>query len=171
MIHLSMAELMEYTDWERSEWLKFLRKHGPQTLALTAGPYGDGRFQSVGELIKHVFGAEMRYVDRLHARPLTDSATIPDADLDALFAFGQASRRELRQLLDTFPAAEWDTPRQFQIMTFRISATPRKIAAHVLLHEIRHWAQIATLLRLNGFVPEFHDFLVSPVLGGELQPE
>jgi len=33
----------------------------------------------------------------------------------------------------------------------------------VLMHEIRHWAQIATLLRTD----EFHDFLFSPVLGGE----
>ena len=40
---------------------------------------------------------------------------------------------------------------------------------HVLMHEIRHWAQIATLLRLNGVAGEFHDFLFSPVLGGEFK--
>jgi len=37
------------------------------------------------------------------------------------------------------------------------------------LHEIRHWAQIGTLFRLNGLTIEFHDFLFSPVLGGEFK--
>jgi hypothetical protein len=37
----------------------------------------------------------------------------------------------------------------------------------VLLHEIRHWAQIATLLRHNGIKGDLHDFLFSPALGGD----
>jgi hypothetical protein len=40
---------------------------------------------------------------------------------------------------------------------------------HTLIHEIRHWAQIATLSRLNGFDVEFRDFLFSPVMGGEFR--
>jgi uncharacterized damage-inducible protein DinB len=50
-----------------------------------------------------------------------------------------------------------------------LRATPRKLVVHVLMHEIRHWAQIGTLFRLNGLTGEFHDFLFSPVLGGELK--
>jgi len=33
---------------------------------------------------------------------------------------------------------------------------------------IRHSAQSATLFRLRGLRDKFHDFLFSPVLGGEL---
>ena len=40
---------------------------------------------------------------------------------------------------------------------------------HTVLHEIRHWAQIATFFRLNGLTGEFHDFLFSPVFGGEFR--
>src|SRR2546430_11115824 len=40
----------------------------------------------------------------------------------------------------------------------------RKVVTHVVMHEIRHWAQIGTLLRVNGFVGDFHDFLGSPVI-------
>jgi len=40
---------------------------------------------------------------------------------------------------------------------------------HVLLHEIRHWAQIATLLRMTGVTDGFHDILFSPALGGEVK--
>jgi hypothetical protein len=34
---------------------------------------------------------------------------------------------------------------------------------------LRHWAQIATLLRLHGVADAFHNFLFSPVLGGEFR--
>jgi uncharacterized damage-inducible protein DinB len=35
------------------------------------------------------------------------------------------------------------------------------------MHEIRHWAQIATLLRINGYPVDMHDFLFSPAMGAE----
>lgn len=52
---LSLDELMEYTDWERSRWCDWLRQRGDHVVAISAGPNGDGRFQSVGDLVKHVF--------------------------------------------------------------------------------------------------------------------
>lgn len=39
-----------------------------------------------------------------------------------------------------------------------------KIVIHVLIHEIRHWPQIATLLRVNGIVADVRDFIFSPVV-------
>ena len=163
MFELKVDELLEFTAWERSEWRSFLLKHGTPALELAAGPHGDGRFQTVGDLIRHIFGAEIRYVERLTDRSLTDAASIPD-DVEALFAFGLRTRKELTGLLAGFPDGLWNTPRDFKILEHNIRATPKKIVMHVLLHEIRHWAQIATLLRLNGLVPPFHDFLFSPVL-------
>ena len=166
-LRLSLASLLEYTDWERGLWQDFFRKHDSQVLEISAGPNGDGRFQTIGDLVKHVFSAEKRYVERLLSQPLTDASSIPSGDIGVLFQFGQKSRAEFKELLETFPPQDWDSPREFKILDFRVTATPKKIAVHVLTHEIRHWAQIATLVRLNGFVPEFHDFLGSPVFGGE----
>jgi len=165
-IHLSLHELMDYTDWERQKWHDWLRQQGDQVLKLSAGPHGDGRFQTVGELMRHIFSAEKRYVDRLRGRPLTDTASISSGSLETLFQFSQESREGLRELVETFPAQEWDVPQDFTIMKYSVSATPRKIVVHVLMHEIRHWAQIGTLLRLNGLACEFQDFLFSPVMGG-----
>ena len=85
--------------------------------------------------------------------------------LPALIRFGQQSRKELKQLVEAFPAQEWDVPHEWNILTFSVTASPRKIVMHVLMHEIRHWAQIATLFRLNGLAVEFHDLLFSPVSG------
>jgi uncharacterized damage-inducible protein DinB len=166
-VHLSLDDLLDYTDWERHKWQAWFRQHGADALKTSAGPHGDGRFQAVGELVRHIFSAEKRYVDRLSDRSLTDPASIPIDDVDALFQFGQQSRRDLRKFISTFPSQTWDTPQDFTIVNHFLRATPRKIAIHILMHEIRHWAQVATLLRLHGLTVELHDFLFSPVLGGE----
>jgi len=73
--------------------------------------------------------------------------------------------RGTETIVETFPTPEWHTPEDFKILNNRAKATPRKIVTHILLHEIRHWAQIATVFRLNGVVEEFYDFLGSPVMG------
>jgi uncharacterized damage-inducible protein DinB len=108
-------------------------------------------------------------VERLSGRPLTDPATIPADNVDALFAFGRQSRADLREFIATFPAQDWDVTQEFTILDNLVRVTLRKIVIHVVLHETRHWAQIATLLRLHGLKVEFHDFLGSPVLGGEFR--
>ena len=148
-----------------------MRRHGEHVLKISAGPNGDGRFEIMGDLVRHIFSAEQRYVERLSGRSLTDTASIPNDNIEALFEFSQQSRKELKELIKTFPVGDWDAPRDFKILTSLIRATPRKIVTHILMHEIRHWAQIATLFRLNGLVDEFHDFLASPVMGGEWRRE
>jgi uncharacterized damage-inducible protein DinB len=166
---LSLSELMEYTDWERGNWHDWLRQRGDHVLAINAGPHGDGRFQIVGDLVRHIFSAEKRYIDRLSNRPLTDTASLPNDSIEALFQFGRQSRTDLKEFVTIFPAQDWDVPLEFNILNNFLRATPQKIVVHVLMHEIRHWAQIGTLLRLNGSVAEFRDFLFSPVLGGEFK--
>lgn len=168
-VGLNLNELIEYTDWEREKWKDWLRQHGDQVLAIGAGPHGDGRFQTIGDLVKHIFSAEKRYVDRLSNRPLTDPASIPNNGIEPLFQFGRQSRTDLIHYVNTLPAQEWDVPQTFTLMNNSLTVTPRKIVLHVLLHEVRHWAQIATLFRLNGLTVEFHDFLFSPVLGGTFE--
>ena len=54
---------------------------------------------------------------------------------------------------------------EFEIGVRLQRASVRKIVFHVLLHEIRHWAQIAKMLRERGFVPSGnHDLLASSAL-------
>jgi hypothetical protein len=57
--------LMDYADWERQKWYDWLRQQDEQVLTISVGPHGDGRFQTVGDLMRHVFSAEKRYVERL----------------------------------------------------------------------------------------------------------
>jgi uncharacterized damage-inducible protein DinB len=92
-------------------------------------------------------------------------ATIPADNIEALFQFGRQSRRELREFIGAFPPGNWEVPQEFNILNSRLTATPGKIVVHVLLHEIRHWAQISTIFRMHGLKDDFHDFLFSPVMG------
>ena len=166
---LSLSELIEYTDWQRGKWHDWLRKHGDDVLATSVGAYGDSRFQTVGDLVRHIFSAEKRYIDRLSNRPLTDTAAIPSGSVEPLFQFGSQSRTDLKEFVEKLPAEDWDVLQGFSFMNNFMRATPRKLVVHVQLHEIRHWAQIGTLLCINGLKSDFHDFLFSPVLGGEIK--
>jgi len=166
---LSLSELIEYTDWERGKWHEWFRQRGDGVLATSAGPHGNGRLQTVGDLVRHIFSAEKRYIDRLSNRPLTDTEAITSGSIEALFQFGRQGRADLKEFAEALPAEDWDVLQDFSFMNNFMRATPRKLVVHVQLHEIRHWAQIGTLLRINGLKSDFHDFLFSPVLGGEFK--
>lgn len=170
-VHLSLSDLIDYTDWERQKWHERLRQQGDAVLKTSIGPHGDGRFSTVGELMRHIFSAEKRYVERLGERPLTDTSSVPTDNLEALFQFGDESRQELKDFVEAFPGGKWDVPFEFKLMSSVLRVTPKKIIVHVLVHEMRHWAQIATLLRLNGMTGDFHDFLFSAAMGGEPKRE
>jgi len=165
MLTVSLDLLLDYTEWQRQKWQEWLAETGDSALSVGSGPHGDGRFGTAGEIVKHIFSAEKRYVDRLSGQPITDTSALPADKAETLFEFGRTSRKSLRELLAGFPEHQWDVPQELKFPAGSVSATPRKIVMHVLLHEIRHWAQIATLLRLNGFKSDFQDFLFSPVLG------
>ena len=167
-MQIDVNVLMNYTDWEREKWREWLGQHS-ESLKTSVGPHGDNRFQTVGDVVKHIFSAETRYVERLSEKALTDTASFPNDNLEALFGFGQQSRKGLAEFIGTFADEQWDVLRDFDFFGNLLKATPKKMIIHVLLHEVRHWAQIATLFRLNGLKVEFHDFLFSPVLGGEFR--
>jgi uncharacterized damage-inducible protein DinB len=162
---LNFDHLLDYTDWQRESWHAWFTREGARALAVSTGPHGDGRLNTVGEIVRHIFSAEKRYVERMNDQPFTEAAALPAADdIDALFALGRDSRAALRSFISTLPVDRLDVSRELTIVNHTRRLTPRKILAHVVLHEIRHWAQIATLLRLEGMQVDFHDFLLSLVM-------
>jgi uncharacterized damage-inducible protein DinB len=155
--------LLEYTEWDREQWEGWFRKEGPDAFAVSFGANADGRINNVGELVRHIFSAEQRYVERILGVPISDTSTVPPHDVDALFAFGRGSRQRLRTLLEEFPAERWDDSQEVQIGASKLTITPKTMVVQSVTHEIRHWAQVATLLRLAGYKSGLHDFLVSGV--------
>lgn len=168
-ITFSVQDLLEYTAWQRLVWQRWFQREGDSALAVSVGPHTDGRFETVGSLIRHIFSAELRYVERIGGLPLTDTASVASDKADALFRFGEATRTRFVNLVDSLPADRWDVPVEISLMNAAVRLSPRKIVLQVLTHEIRHWAQVATLLRLQGRKGDPQDLLFSPVLGDPMR--
>lgn len=131
-IALHIRELLEYTEWQRTRWHTWFQDH-PEAFRAGTLAHGDGRFSTIGEIVRHLFSAEQRYVDRLNGHPLTAPAATPADDPEILLAEGAAARQHLIELLDTCSAEQWSTPHQYTIVKYRVTAPPKKLVVHVLL--------------------------------------
>ncbi len=161
-VSVDLQHLIAYTDHERMKWKTWLATDSGARLAI---PFQSGaKFPTVGSLLHHVFWVEDRHLSRLAGHPLPDTDISHD-DLQALFAFGDRVRENLRQYV-----TEIDEKRFSEPITFSLRGGPmitvlrRKLAAHILLHEIRHFAQIAYAVRVAGFEPPGeHDYFFAPI--------
>ena len=165
--HLHALSLDELLRWERAEldgWARFFDAH-PHALGLpfAPGPGGDPRMATVLGAVHHVVAVERRYADRLEGSPVTAYEAIPAAPAAALFDAGREANARLARWLAGASEADLRRPIEFQtISAGTLRASARKIAAHALLHGVRTWAQIATVVRLGGTpTGGRHDFLFS----------
>jgi len=113
----------------------------------------------------HIFGVELRYAQRLLDQEVTQWEDFRQTSIDDVFELGDNARAQLVQFLTSAPEAELDRVLTFQTLTAGIvTASKHKIASNIFLHGIRHWGQIATVLRQNGFADQWsHDMLLSTV--------
>lgn len=156
---VSFRELMAYTDAETERWHAWLKEQPAEVLQVRIGE--DTR-ETVRDVIGHVFAAELRYTQRLLGEPETSYDALEMGSLDALWRIHAESRRRLRAYVDAIPAGERERQMTFNTRTMgQLSSSAQKMAVHVFLHGIRHWAQIATTLRQAGYrQPWAHDWLL-----------
>ena len=157
---LTFRELLDYTAGETARWHRWLAEQPPEVLEL---PAGEGRTATVRGLVRHVVAVERRYADRLLGEPVTPYEAIADDSVDALFAGAADARARLERYLGTAGPDDLARRLEFQTITAgALSASARKIVAHALLHGVRHWAQLATVLRQHGRRTNWmHDLLMS----------
>jgi uncharacterized damage-inducible protein DinB len=161
-LHISIDELLRYSSEERDKWRRWLIDH-PAALEATVQP--GGRHPSVGKLIDHVFLVERRHLQRLQGRPLSEATGLTGNNAAPLFDYGGSVRRETEQFLREIGDEEADEPRTIAIRDRSWSCTPRKLLFHTLLHELRHFAQIALAVRLAGLEPPGeHDLFFSSAM-------
>ena len=159
---ITFDELVRYTNGEREKWRRWLAEY---PAALDATVQAGGRLPTVGKLIDHIFLVERRHLQRLTSQPLSDSTGLTGNNAPPLFDYGASVRRELEQYVADLDDDEVDTMREFEVREKKWPMTPRKLLFHILLHETRHWAQIALAVRLAGFEPPGdHDLLFSNAL-------
>jgi len=149
-IAVDMARLVAYSDHERAKWKAWVASD-PARLAT---PFQKGgRFATLGSLLDHIFLVEERHLSRLEGSALPESTRVAAGDWSALFDYADRVRARLRACV-----AALDEPVGNQSITFTVQSGPvtmtrRKLALHILLHEVRHLAQIAYAARLAGYEP------------------
>jgi uncharacterized damage-inducible protein DinB len=159
---LSIDELLRYSNAERDKWRGWLARH-PEAMDVTVQP--GGRHATVGKLIDHIFLVERRHVQRLMDVPVATRTGLTGNNAPPLFDYGASVRREFEQYVGDLDEEVGDQLRQFEVREQQWMMSPRKLLFHTLLHEIRHWAQIALALRLNGLEPPGdHDLFYSKAL-------
>jgi len=161
-LSLTFDELLRYTSAERDKWRRWFAAH-PDAMDVVVQP--GGRLPTVGKLIDHIFFAERRILQRLTDAPLSPSTGLTGNNAPPLFDYGASVRRELEQYVADLDVDVADEIRSFEMGEQRLAMTARKLLFHVLIHEIRHWAQITLAVRLAGFEPPGeHDLVFSPAL-------
>jgi uncharacterized damage-inducible protein DinB len=161
-VNLAFAELLRYTNDEREKWRRWFLA---TPLAVEAPVQPGGRFPTVGKLIDHIFLVEQRHLQRLTGVKPSEQTGLTGNNAPPLFDYGASVRRELEHYAADLNEDEADQLRTFVVREQPCQMTPRKLLFHTLLHEMRHWAQIALAVRLAGFTPPGdHDLFYSRAL-------
>lgn len=160
---IEFEELLRYERDELARWETFFART-PAALRVPFAPdAAGGRMATVGHVIHHIVGVEWRYVDRLEGVAVTAFEAIPSAPTRMLFDAGRAANARLSHWVAR--ASEADLAREIEFQTISagaLRASARKIVAHTLMHGVRTWAQLATLLRVHGMTTDGrHDLLFS----------
>jgi uncharacterized damage-inducible protein DinB len=162
-VGISLEELLAW-NLEVSDFWKANLGANPHLLEL---PCDIGGTKDVLEFVRHIWGAELRWSQRLAGLPVTAKEEMPTGPLNAIFALHNQAMEIFRRLL-TEDDARWSESYTLDlpfIAPEKRTMSRRKIALHALTHGHRHWAQLATLVRAAGFNSGFGgDLLFSGVL-------
>jgi len=158
---LRYETLLELTSTEQHRWHDWFVER-PKAWAV---PFATGRMATVGGVVMHIFAVELRYAQRLLDQEVTSWEGFRQTSIDDVFELGDHARGQLVRFLTSAPESELDRVLTFQTLTAGpVSATKHKIASNIFLHGIRHWGQVATVLRQHGFADQWgHDMLLSSV--------
>jgi uncharacterized damage-inducible protein DinB len=162
-VGITLEELFAWNLQTSDYWKAHLDAH-PNLLAL---PCGIGGAATVQDFVRHIWGAELRWAQRLAGVEETAREKLPHGPIGALFDVHLQATELFRALL-AGPESSWSGT---YTLTFdwvpadKRNLSRRKIAVHALFHSQRHWAQLATLVRNAGFPSDFQgDLLFSPAM-------
>jgi uncharacterized damage-inducible protein DinB len=152
-----LKDLLAYCEEESQNWRRWLAAN-PN--ALTTPLNNVALASDALELVLHIVAVDLRYSERLLDQPVTPYEQLPK-DAAQLFVIHDRAFANLRKFLTSAQPDDWNIKLDFPTRTMgTLTGTRRKIFAHTLLHSVRHWAQLATMLRQAGYKQDWqHDFL------------
>jgi uncharacterized damage-inducible protein DinB len=149
-ISVELRELLDYSDHERSKWRSWIAAMpGRLDIPFQAA----GRFPTIGALLDHIFLVERRHLARLEGSTPPDVTGVKPGDVHALFEYADLVRADFRAYLADLDDTEARATLTVVVQSGAQTMTKRRLATHILLHEIRHLAQIAYAVRATGHEP------------------
>jgi len=145
---LSAEEMLDWLEKTSINWRALIEAH-PQMLAMPCDVMG---VTAVGGLLQHIVAVELRYAEQLSGLPPTEYAAIPFDSAEAIYATHQRAVTLYRKQLES--DVDWNERINFVTRSRGPARSSRKsILFHALLHGIRHYAQLATLVRQHEIKP------------------
>lgn len=159
---ITLEELLTENQLATQKWLTWFASSAA-ALDVPCDIYDSG---TVRGLLKHVFAVELRHSQRLLGQEVVAYDAIPIGSLDDLSTVHLQAVENLKSFL-----AEADSHALEEIIALQtvsagtLHASRRKLFVHILLHSMRHWAQLTTVLREAGFRTDWpKDFLFSEAM-------
>jgi uncharacterized damage-inducible protein DinB len=147
---LSATEMLAWLERTSDGWRGLIASR-PETLAM---PCDVMNVVTVGGLMQHIVAVELRYAERLAGLPATDYAAIPFDSSEAIYSTHTRAMKLFREQL----ASDVDWSERIEFVTRSLGAaiaTRKAVLFHALLHAIRHYAQLAKLVRQRGVKPDW----------------
>lgn len=147
---LTAGEVFAWLEKTSTNWRKLLEAH-PEILVMPCDVMG---VTTAGGLLQHIVAVELRYAERLAGLPATDYSAIPYDSAEAIYQVHERAVSLYREQLES--AVDWDEKIELVTRSMGILRASRKtVLFHALLHSIRHYAQLATLVRQHGVKPDW----------------
>ena len=163
-VSISFADLLRYEETETARWRAWLAKQPAEVLDL---PFGDSarHMGTVREMLWHIFITEWVYGCVLNGESFDGWDRFKKETLDDLFGIQREAHRLLSAYLATASDADMTKRQTLSARGTTIEGSARKFLTHTFLHSLRHWAQIATVLRQNGHQTDWqHDYVLCDVM-------
>ncbi len=163
-VGVSFADLLHYDESEAMRWRAWLEAESPELLDV---PFGNPakRMGTVREMIWHIFITEWVYACVLNGESYDGWDQFGRESVAELFAIGDRARAGLGNYLANATGADMTRSLTLSAAGFTISGSARKFLTHTFVHSLRHWAQLATVLRQHGHETGWpHDFVLSDAM-------
>ena len=145
MTSLTATEVLRWNDTNTAQWRKLFERH-PEALALPCDIRGSS---TVADLLQHIVAVELRYAERLGDEIVTEYDAVSKESLIKIFAVHDRAIAKINILLAD-ATYDWQLEIDMETRQGRLIATRNAVLFHSLLHSMRHYAQLATLLRHSG---------------------
>jgi uncharacterized damage-inducible protein DinB len=158
MMAMTADELMAWNERTAEGWRSLAGRH-PELLSFPCDVY---ETRNVGELLQHIVAVELRFAQRLHGLPESPYEEIPYDSAQAIYATHDEAMVLLNELLRDLQPSWWEETITFATRRIgTLQASRRTLLIHALMHSIRHYAQLATLVRQQGIKPDWSmDYLM-----------